>query len=79
MVNSLLTAEPTAYNLAELARLRIRYQGFPGARDIQADLDKVMESWGLTETKLYEQTRQIHTARSVYKGRGSKADAQDWS
>ena len=79
IVNSLLTAAMTDENLAELARLRIRYQGFPGARDIQADLDKVMESWGLTETELYEQTRQIHTARSVYKGRGSKADAEDWS
>ena len=79
IINNLLTSAATDYNLVELARLRIRYQGFPGARDIQTDLDKVMESWGLTETELYEQTRQIHTTRSVYKGRASKADAEDWS
>lgn len=77
-INHLLTSAATDYNLAELARLRIRYQGFPGARDIQADLDLVMESWGLTETELYSKTRQIHTNRSVYQG-GGKGDAEDWS
>ncbi len=39
-IDILLAQEPTDYNLAELARLKIRYQGFPGARDIQQDLDK---------------------------------------
>lgn len=42
VTNALLSAEPTDYNLAELARLRIRYRGFPGARDIQADLEKIL-------------------------------------
>lgn len=78
IVNSLLTAAMTDYNLAELARLRIRYQGFPGARDIQADLDKVMLTWGLSETTLYEQTRLLHANGSVYTSRGSKGDAEDW-
>lgn len=79
IVNSLLAGEPTDYNLAELARLRIRYSGFPGARDVQTDLDKVMQLWGFTETALYEKTRQIHTAGPVYKGRARKGDAEDWS
>ncbi len=77
IVNALLNGEPTDYNLAELARLRIRYQGFPGARDIQADLEKVLQQWALTETTLFEKTRQIHAIGNVYKGRGSQRD--DWS
>lgn len=76
-VNTLLAGEPTDYNLAELARLLIRYQGFPGARDIQSDLAKVLENWGLTESTLFEKTRQIHAIAQVYRGQGSKRD--DWS
>lgn len=79
IVNTLLIEEPTDYNLAELARLRIRYRGFPGARDIQGDLDKVMQQWSYTEAALYEKTRQIHAAGPVYKVRGRKGEAEDWS
>lgn len=79
IVNTLMTGQPTEYNLAELARLRVRYHGFPGARDIQTDLDKVMQLWGFTETTLYEKTRQIHAAGPVYKGRASKGNSEDWS
>lgn len=79
IVNTLLTEEPTDYNLAELARLRIRYRGFPGARDIQTDLDKVMQQWSYTEAALYEKTRQIHAAGPVYKVRGRKGEAEDWN
>ncbi len=77
IVNTLLAAEATDYNLAELARLRIRYRGFPGARDIQTDLDKILQRWNLTESSLFEQTRQIHATTQVYKGRGSQKE--DWS
>lgn len=77
IVNSLLSGEPTDYNLAEAARLRIRYQGFPGARDIKADLDKILQQWSLTEDQLFEKTRQIHALGQVYRGRGSNRD--DWS
>ncbi|MBW4522730.1 MAG: DUF3288 family protein [Scytolyngbya sp. HA4215-MV1] len=77
IINGLLAGEPNEYNLVELARLIIRYQGFPGARDIQTDLAKVLKQWGLTETALYEKTREIHHAAQVYKGRGAKRD--DWS
>ncbi len=79
IVNTLLAEEPTDYNLAELARLRIRYRGFPGARDIQADLDKVMQQWSYTEATLYEQTRQTHAAGPVYQVRGRKGEAEDWN
>ncbi|WP_421655678.1 DUF3288 family protein [Leptothermofonsia sp. ETS-13] len=54
IVNTLLAGEPTDYNLAELARLRIRYHGFPGARDIQTDLNKILKRWNLTEEMLHE-------------------------
>ena len=76
-MDTILSGEMTEWNLSELARLRIRYRGFPGARDIQADLEKAMERWGLTEEALFEQTRAIHEAAQVYKGRGAKRD--DWS
>lgn len=77
LVSSLLGAEPTDLHLAELARLRVRYQGFPGARDIQTDLDKILKRWQLTEAQLFEKTRQIHAEAQVYRGRTSKRD--DWS
>lgn len=77
VINTLLEAEATDYNLVELARLRVRYKGFPGARDIQADLDKALTQWQLSEAELFAQTRAIHAAAQVYKGRSSQRD--DWS
>lgn len=76
-VDRLLQEEPNDYHLAELARLKIRYTGFPGARDIQQDLAKVMQRWQLTETALYEKTRQIHAGTPVYKVRSNKRE--DWN
>ena len=78
-VDSLLAGEPTDYNLAELARLRIRYHGFPGATDIKTDLERVMQKWSLTEPILYQRTRQIHADKPIYKGRGNKGDGEDWN
>jgi hypothetical protein len=77
-VESLLIAEPTDLNLAELARLRVRYHGFPGARDIQENLDQVMQKWGLTEEELFAKTRAIHQVGGMYKTRGKKEE-QDWN
>ncbi|OCQ94275.1 hypothetical protein BCD64_05785 [Nostoc sp. MBR 210] len=77
-IDILLAQEATDYHLAELARLRIRYQGFPGARDIQKDLDKVLQQWGLTEAELFAKTRQIHDVGGIYKSRGKKEE-QDWN
>lgn len=77
IVNSLLSGEPNDYNLSELARLRMRYNGFPGAHDIKEDLEKALQRWGLTEEALQAKTREIHKVAQVYKGRGAKRD--DWS
>lgn len=77
IVNTLLAGEPTDYHLAELGRLRIRYQGFPGARDIQADLDTVLQRWNLTEEELFLKTREIHAQAQVYRGVSTQRD--DWS
>jgi len=77
IVDHLQTDSASDYNLAELARLRIRYRGFPGARDIQSDLDTVMQRWGLTEDTLYEKTRQIHATSSMYQN--AARDEEDWS
>ncbi|MDJ0619129.1 MAG: DUF3288 family protein [Calothrix sp. MO_192.B10] len=78
LVDNLLAAEATDYNLAELARLRVRYQGFPGAKDIQQDLDQILQQWGLTESELLEKTRAIHNVGGIYKSRGKKEE-QDWN
>lgn len=77
VVSQLLGGESTDHNLVELARLLTRYEGFPGARDIQVDLKKALERWQLTEAALFEKTRAIHQQGEVYKGlaRGR----EDWS
>ncbi len=76
-LNQILQGEPTDLHLVEAARLRIRYQGFPGAQDIKTDLDKVLQLWGLTEEQLFEKTRAIHAIGQVYRGVGD--DQEDWS
>ncbi|QYX32598.1 DUF3288 family protein [Sphaerospermopsis torques-reginae] len=78
LIDILLSQEPTDYNLAELARMRIRYQGFPGARDIQQGLDQVLQRWGLTEAELFAKTREIHQVGGIYKSRGKKEE-EDWN
>lgn len=78
VVDRLLREEPNNYNLAELARLRIRYHGFPGARTFQQNLDAILQRWELTEEELFEQTRQLHAAGLVYR-RGDSQGQDDWS
>jgi hypothetical protein len=68
---------PSPFNLAEIARLRVRYDGFPGARDIQADLDTILKTWGLTEAELFAKTRELHQQRAVY--REKFRDRDDWA
>jgi hypothetical protein len=79
-VNRLMTEEATDENLADLARLRIRYRNFPGARDIQKDLNLTLRRWELTEEELFEKTRQIYQKGQIYRRfRGNLEDDQDWS
>ncbi len=77
VVNRLLSDSPRDYSLAELARLRIRYRNFPGARGIQRDLDVLLEKWQLTEAELFAHTRRIHTSGQIY--RRHQGDEEDWS
>jgi hypothetical protein len=79
IVNRLLRGDANSYNLAELARLRIRYRNFPGAREIQRNLDSLLVRWQLTEEQLYETTRQLHATGQVYLRRGQGEEQQDWS
>ncbi len=77
VVTNLLNGEATDFNLIELARLRSRYDGFPGAQDIQADLDKALANWSLTEDALMAKTRAIHQTEMLYKAQRTKKE--DWS
>ncbi len=69
--------EPTDRQFADLARLIIRYRGFPGARDIQADLGKILEKWQLSEAELFAKTRKIHAEIKVYSS--TKDGRDDWA
>ncbi|MGL4882263.1 MAG: DUF3288 family protein [Waterburya sp.] len=79
-VNDLLQVQlnPSELDLVELARLIIRYRDFPGARDIQRDLQVVLDNWQLTEAELYTQTRAIHSTGMVYR-RTATGEQQDWT
>jgi hypothetical protein len=77
LLNQLMAGDDSDFNLVELARLMIRYEGFPGARDIQNDLKKTLQKWKLTEEQLFEKTRTIHQQGDVYKGLGR--GREDWS
>lgn len=60
LVDRLLAAEtPADEHLVDAARLLMRYQGFPGAFDLQDDLAKVLRLWGLSREALHERTRAI--------------------
>lgn len=73
-----INAQPSDRDLVELARLIIRYRDFPGARDIQQDLQVVLDNWGLDEEKLYSKTRAIHAEGIVYR-RTPTGEQQDWT
>ncbi|QDZ39803.1 DUF3288 family protein [Euhalothece natronophila Z-M001] len=77
IVEGLFQGEMSDYNLAELARLRIRYKNFPGANALQRDLDLLLQQWDLTEEELFAKTREIHQQRRVYTK--EETDQEDWS
>ncbi|MBV5257572.1 DUF3288 family protein [Synechococcus moorigangaii CMS01] len=79
IVDSLLKGEPSEPALVELARLYIRYNDFPGAREIQRDLLLLFQQWGLTEETLFAKTREIHAAGRAYKHLRHGEEQQDWS
>jgi hemerythrin superfamily protein len=77
IIEQLFQEDITDHNLAELARLRIRYKNFPGAKSLQQDLDLLLQQWNLTEEALFEKTRQIHHKRKVYNA--GRNEEEDWS
>jgi len=78
LVDQLLTTDqPSDRDLADLARLQMRYQDFVGARDIQADLVKILQKWHLDWETLFAKTRQIHRHSKVYVLQGDTKD--DWA
>jgi|AFSR01.1.fsa_nt_gi hypothetical protein len=76
VVDQLLLSEPNDHALAEWARLQIRYQHFPGARDIQRDLAATLARWGLSQEEVFQKTRVIHRQGKVYRGRA--VEQEDW-
>lgn len=62
-VDRLLAAQtPGDADLIDAARLLMRYQGFPGARDLQEDLAKTLRLWGLDQDSLHTRTRALWAA-----------------
>jgi hypothetical protein len=59
----LLAAEqPDDADLVDAARLLMRYEGFPGATDLQQDLARVLRLWNLDREALQNRTRAIWAA-----------------
>ena len=77
-MNDLLSqSNPSNRDYADLARLIIRYRDFLGARDIQADLIKILSNWQLDEETLFAKTRAIHAIGKVYMAQDEGQD--DWA
>ena len=55
----LATQQPQDAQLVDLGRLLMRYAGFPGALDLQDDLEKTLRLWGLSHQELNQRCRAI--------------------
>jgi hypothetical protein len=79
LVDQLLSIDqPSDHNLADLARLQMRYQDFIGARDIQADLVQILQKWRLDWETLFTKTRQIHANSRIY-ATYADTNKDDWA
>lgn len=59
-VDRLLAAEtPAEEHLVDLARLLMRYEGFPGAADLREDLHRLLDRWSLDRQELHRRTRAL--------------------
>ena len=60
LLNRLISKnKPAEEDLIDLARLFMRYEDFPGAKDIQMDMVKILKLWGITKEDLNKSTRKI--------------------
>jgi len=78
IIKKIFVEGKTDYNLVEVARLKIRYQNFPGARDIQYDLDTIINEWEMTEDELFAMARILHKKGTIYR-KPSDDQEEDWS
>ena len=59
-IDRLLAKEkPEDGDIVDLARLFLRYDGFPGASDLQDDMNKLLSLWDFTREDLNATARQI--------------------
>ena len=59
-IDRLLAKEkPEEEDVIDLARLFLRYEGFPGAKDLKMDMVKVLKTWGISKEELNVKTREI--------------------
>lgn len=80
IIKTIFVEGKTDYNLAEVARLKIRYQNFPGARDIQYDLESILRQWDMDETELFDIARKLHNETYIYRKKiEQKEEPEDWS
>ena len=78
VTNELMSKDvPEDKDLAELARQLIRFNGFPGAHDIQRDLQSLLDKWGYTKESLFDHTRNLHNRPEGFFEIISKRD--DWT
>ena len=62
LIDRLLACEfPGDAERTELARLLIRYDGFPGADDLQQDMQRLLTLWSLSRDELNDQVRVLWT------------------
>jgi len=60
LVDRLLAkSSPNDSDLVDLARLLNRYEGFPGAENLQMDMAKALKLWRMTRDQLNSRTREI--------------------
>ncbi|WP_320667552.1 DUF3288 family protein [Prochlorococcus sp. MIT 1307] len=54
--------KPEDGDIVDLARLMLRYEGFPGASDLHDDMRKTLKLWGLSRETLNQKARCIWDA-----------------
>ena len=55
----LATSSPSERDFIDLARLFLRYEGFPGALDLQHDMEKILNIWGISRQDLNSRTKKL--------------------